>query len=115
MLTLTQLAHAAEYLQREGEAWDHVLATVPAFTGPDHDAARSLEYERFLERRHELFMSIPPRFDGLAIGWHRAAVRVCGERAVEALDALVARDGPHAAWPGAEDAERLLRLLVTPA
>jgi hypothetical protein len=56
--------------------------------------------------------SLPDRFDGLPIGWHRAAARLFGERAEEALDELARRHGPRVDWPGVESAEAMLRLAM---
>lgn len=111
-LTLQQLAHATEHLQRDGEAWQHARSVVPNFSGPDYDAQRTAAYEAFLERRFEVFVDLPSRFDGIAAGWHRAAVRLFGERAEAALDALVAMHGPRAAWEGADAAELVLAYAV---
>jgi hypothetical protein len=48
------------------------------------------------------------RFDGIPIGWHCAAVRVCGERCDAALDAR----GAPMVWPGRTEAERVLAELA---
>lgn len=113
ILSLRDLAHAADHLQQPEEAWNHALATVPMLSGPDHDARRRDAYEAFLLRRAEIFVGLPSRFDALAVGWHRAAVRLFGERAEEALDATVALFGGRLGWSGVDDAERALLRAVS--
>lgn len=107
-LTIEQLAFAAEHLQREGEAQAYADSVAPrAAFDPSRDRANGAAYEAFLARRLEALVSLPARFDGLAVGWHRAAVRLFGERAAEALDAVVA-EGLVSGWSGKDDAERAL-------
>lgn len=50
---------------------------------------------------HAIVASLPDRFDGLDVGWLRAA---------DALDALVARVEPRFPWPGVEGAVVMLRI-----
>lgn len=109
MTTLKHLAFAAEHLQREGEAQAYADSVAPRNGAHDRQRANGEAYEVFLARRLEMFVSLPERFDGIAIGWHRAAVKLFGERAAEALDAALSRIGQPHEYLGAEDAEQTLR------
>lgn len=108
-VTIQQLCFAAEYLQLDDEAQRHADRVAPRNGAADRDRANGEAYEAFLARRLELFTTLPARFDTLAIGWHRAAVRVFGERAAEALDALVACHSKRATYYDGLEAERRLR------